>query len=231
MEALTLDQCVFIVKIFYEDSRCNAVVRPYSIEHLVPEQHHLRWPLTSVIAVQNWSQIVMIKLKHSLMQVFLVFSMVFHKFVKRFEKTGSVHDARKGHSGRPASVVTLENVEQVRALLQEQSTSSTKHAAQQLRMSWHSLQRIMNDKVNLFPYKIQLCQPLKDRDVERQYSFANKMIEILENGTVDKNRIWFNDKAHFHLHGYVNKQNWYHWGNVNPHVQVAAPLHPQKVTV
>ena len=64
-----------------------------------------------------------------------------------------------------------------------------------------------------------------------QYSLANEMIETFESGTIAEDQIWFSDEAHFHLHGYFSKQNWYHWGTVNPYVQVAAPLHPQKVTV
>ena len=70
-----------------------------------------------------------------------------------------------------------------------------------------SLQRIMKEKLNPFPHKIQLCQPLEDKNVERCYSFANEMTEAFENGTVDKDQMWFSDEAHFHLHDYVNKEN------------------------
>lgn len=44
-------------------------------------------------------------------------------------------------------------------------------------------------------------------------------------------KIIFSDEAHFHLGGYVNKQNCRIWGTENPHVIVEKPMHPQRVTV
>ncbi|GFU87905.1 hypothetical protein TNCV_964611 [Trichonephila clavipes] len=40
-----------------------------------------------------------------------------------------------------------------------------------------------------------------------------------------------NDKAHFWLNGYVNKQNCRIWSEANPQVYVETPLHPEKLTV
>lgn len=40
------------------------------------------------------------------------------------------------------------------------------------------------------------------------------MMEMLERREIDPFKIWFSDEAHFHLQGYVNKQNWCHWGIV-----------------
>ena len=39
------------------------------------------------------------------------------------------------------------------------------------------------------------------------------------------------DEAHFHLGGYVNKQNCRIWGSVNPKMIIEKPLYPQRVTV
>ena len=39
------------------------------------------------------------------------------------------------------------------------------------------------------------------------------------------------DEAHFHLDGYVNKQNCRLWSNENPHIFVEKPFHPKKCTV
>ncbi|GFU43181.1 putative transposable element [Trichonephila clavipes] len=44
-------------------------------------------------------------------------------------------------------------------------------------------------------------------------------------------RIFFSDKAHFWLNGYVNKQNCRIWSEANPQVYVETPLHPEKLTV
>lgn len=45
------------------------------------------------------------------------------------------------------------------------------------------------------------------------------------------NKIILSDEAHFHLSGYVNKQNCRIWGSENPREMVEQPLHPQRVTV
>ncbi|KAL7631743.1 UNVERIFIED_CONTAM: hypothetical protein RMT77_017952 [Armadillidium vulgare] len=45
-------------------------------------------------------------------------------------------------------------------------------------------------------------------------------------------KIIFSDEAHFHLSGFVNKQNCSIWANAaNPRVIVEKPMHPQRVTV
>ena len=55
-----------------------------------------------------------------------------------------------------------------------------------------------------------------------------------EMATVDdlfSKKIIFSDEAHFHLSGFVNKQNCHIWTNDNPRVVVEKPMHPQRVTV
>ena len=37
--------------------------------------------------------------------------------------------------------------------------------------------------------------------------------------------------AHFHIGGYVNKQNCRIWGSENPNVIIEKPMHPQRGTV
>ncbi|GFT39260.1 hypothetical protein TNCV_2421901 [Trichonephila clavipes] len=44
-------------------------------------------------------------------------------------------------------------------------------------------------------------------------------------------RILFSDEAHFWLNGYVNKQKYRIWSEINPQVYVETPLHPEKLTV
>ena len=39
------------------------------------------------------------------------------------------------------------------------------------------------------------------------------------------------DEAHFHLGGYVNKQNRHIWGSENSKMIIEEPLYPQRVTV
>ena len=39
------------------------------------------------------------------------------------------------------------------------------------------------------------------------------------------------DEAHFHLGGYVSKQNCHIWGSENPKMSIEKPLYPQRVIV
>lgn len=39
------------------------------------------------------------------------------------------------------------------------------------------------------------------------------------------------DEAHFHLTGYMNKQNYCYWADINPNQVHECPLHTNQVTV
>ena len=45
------------------------------------------------------------------------------------------------------------------------------------------------------------------------------------------NDIWMSDEAHFHVSGFVNKQNFCYWSEANPRALHEKALHSQKVTV
>jgi len=57
------------------------------------------------------------------------------------------------------------------------------------------------------------------------------IINWIDNNEIDMSTVWFSDEAHFHLDGYVNKQNWRIWGSENPHYSIEKSLHPLRVTV
>ena len=52
-----------------------------------------------------------------------------------------------------------------------------------------------------------------------------------ENEPKFQRKIIMSDEAHFHLEGYVNKQNCCIWGSKNPKMIIEKPLYPQHVTV
>lgn len=128
-------------------------------------------------------------------------------------------------------MTTEENIQRAQQLFEEKDDTSIRRGAQQLGISKSRLQDIVRHKIDFYPYKIQLYQQLTDHDVERRFNFANVMIEKIERWELDPTMIWFTDEAHFHLRGFVNKQNWRHWGSENPHIAVAKPLHSERVTV
>jgi hypothetical protein len=57
------------------------------------------------------------------------------------------------------------------------------------------------------------------------------MLDILNDDPTVLQRLILSDKAHFHLLGYMNKQNFRYWDDHHPEQMVAIPLHTAKVTV
>ena len=81
--------------------------------------------------------------------------------------------------------------------------------------------------LNLHPYKIQIVPKLNEMDYGKRKKFAKEMLDLLENrGAIDD--IFFSDEAHFHLGGYVNKQNMRYWSEKNPKELHEMKMHVEK---
>jgi hypothetical protein len=76
------------------------------------------------------------------------------------------------------------------------------------------LQRILTRDLNKLPYKIQLIQQLLPRDRPARLEFANEFLVLAEEPDFHKKLI--SDEAHFHLSGFVNKQNCCIWASEQP---------------
>ena len=151
--------------------------------------------------------------------------------VIKFDKYGTVCNVHKGHSGRPKSVRTAEEIERVEDYFEENPSMSTRRATQELGIARSSLQRILKHDVKLFPYKIQIFQQLTSHDIERRLAFGQRMLRWLDRSKLDSGKIWFSDEAHFWLTGHVNKQNHRFWAKENPHVFQTTSMKPQRLTV
>lgn len=57
------------------------------------------------------------------------------------------------------------------------------------------------------------------------------MITYINNNNEFLSKLWMSDETHFHLTGYINKQNYRHWVDTNPNEVLEHPLHASKVTV
>ena len=146
--------------------------------------------------------------------------------VRRFEETGSVAGLREYQHLRPAR--SNENIVAVSENVREQPNTSIRHRSRQLGISYDTVQRLLMGDLHLHAYKIQLTQQLKPLDHLQRRRFVNW---VLEKGDDFSSKIIFSDEAHFHLGGYVNKQNCRIWGLENPHVIYEKPIYPPKLTV
>ena len=127
----------------------------------------------------------------------------------------------------PLSVRTTENVDTRRRAVLASPRRSARRQALALGMSRRSLHRILHDELIFHPYKIMIVQQLAKGDFAQRRDFCENMVAIL---TEDANAVVMSDEAHFHLNGFVNKQNC-RWAAENPRELHQRLLHSSKVTV
>ena len=135
---------------------------------------------------------------------------------------------KRTSNGHPRTALTPDNVGSVRRLVIESPWRSTKRRASILGLSRRSLQRILHGKLNFHPYKIMIVQKLLPSDFVQCRLFCERMLEIVASDDV---MLMMSDEAHFHLDGYVNKQNCRFWAADNPQELHQRPLHTAKVSV
>ncbi|GBM07331.1 hypothetical protein AVEN_198108-1 [Araneus ventricosus] len=152
------------------------------------------------------------------------------KLFAKFERTGSVDYNRVGNVGPRQTVVTSENVAKVSGIVQQNPRNTVRRIESEIGLKRSSTQKILRNSLRMFPYKIQSNQAIPIKVVRQRFDFANEILIMIDNEGFDVGCIWFTDKAHFHLNGFVNKQNWRFWGSENPHMCEGKPLHSSKVT-
>jgi Helix-turn-helix domain (DUF4817) len=151
------------------------------------------------------------------------------RLIHKFEETGSTIDNKK--SGRPRSGRSEANVVAVSDSVAVSPGKSIRRRAQEMRLSSTTMQRILSKDLQLHPYKVQLTQELKPTDHGKRRQFVEWILEMQRENEGFTKRIIFSDEAHFHLNGFVNKQNCRIWGSENPRVIKEKQMHPQRVTV
>ncbi|KAK3868152.1 hypothetical protein Pcinc_026438 [Petrolisthes cinctipes] len=148
--------------------------------------------------------------------------------INRFEEQGAVSD--RPRSGRTRTARTDETREQVRKSIEENPGTSTRRQSRQLGISRTSLLRVLRS-LNLFPYKVQLVQQLKPKDYQQRHQYAVRIQELARNDRNFTQNLMMTDEAHFHLNGFINKQNCRFGGSENPRSVHQRELHPVKCTV
>ena len=146
-------------------------------------------------------------------------------WVKNFRDTGSA--LKRKPFGRPRSVRTPENIQIVReSVMRSPRRSAHKHSAA-LSLSLRSVRRILHLDLKFHPYKLMVVQELLDRDHEIRVTCCQDILEHVPANAA----LITSDEAHFHLSGYVNKQNFRYWSESNPRSLHEEPLHSERVTV
>nr|CAH7715123.1 unnamed protein product [Callosobruchus chinensis]CAH7751633.1 unnamed protein product [Callosobruchus chinensis] len=137
-------------------------------------------------------------------------AMTIRKLITRFRPQGSVADLPR--AGRPRSSGTEESIEHVEASIEDDAESSIRRRCTQLELSRSSLHRILKH-LRMFAYKIQLVHQLRPIDFRQRTEFAIRFQQLCREENDFLNRLIMSDEAHFHLNGFVNKQNLSILGN------------------
>ncbi|GBL77013.1 hypothetical protein AVEN_12667-1 [Araneus ventricosus] len=145
--------------------------------------------------------------------------------MRNFRRTSSALNCKL--PGRPRSVWTSQQVETVRqAVLRSLQHSARRHATG-MGISVRSVRRILHLDLKFHPYKTMVVQEIKDHDWANRRASSEA---ILQN--VPRDVIFLSgDEAHFHLPGFVNKQNFRYWAPNNPIQIHERPLHSERVAV
>ncbi|GBN63229.1 hypothetical protein AVEN_188110-1, partial [Araneus ventricosus] len=154
----------------------------------------------------------------------------FARLFAKFERTSSVDDNRVGNVGLRQTIVTSKNVAKASGIVQVNPRNTARKIASETGLKRSSTQKILRNSLRMFPYKIQCHQAIPIKTVRQRFDFANEILSMIDNEGFHVGCIWFIDEAHFHLNGFVNKQNWRFWGSENPHLCEEKPLHSPTVT-
>jgi hypothetical protein len=150
------------------------------------------------------------------------------KWVDDFNVHGTVVNKFVG----PAySIRTPENVERMKAVMQQSTMRSARRHVIALQMSSRSLRRILHEDLRFHPYQIHITHELKEHDKAARVNFRRQFLDIVKNDEGVLDDLIISDEAHFHLSGYVNKQNFRYWSDNNPLQLRTKPLHSEKVTI
>ena len=102
------------------------------------------------------------------------------QLVAKFRKTGSVADAEKGQDSWSFGIIP-DNIQNLRESHEEFPRKSTRRLLQETGISRTLVLRILHDDLELFPYKIQICQRQADQNKAERETFCKDVSQRTEN--------------------------------------------------
>ena len=117
--------------------------------------------------------------------------------------------------GRIAMVRTPENVDKVRIAIVKSARCSVRRHSAAIGLADRSVWRILHKDLNFHLYKIAIVQELSDRNMANRKISSEQLLEMLNDDGVIST-VLMTDEAHFHLSGYVNKQDYRYWAPESP---------------
>ena len=151
------------------------------------------------------------------------------RLVTRFYETGSVHD--KPRSGRPSLEEERKPLIQEELVMQQNQNqfgvASSHSVARGIGIPQSSVQRILRNRLHMYPYKLQTNQQLSGADKDARIEFAN----LMSSGAIDLDKVLWTDESYFSLTGHVYKSNCTIWGTEKPRPSISIDVHAPKICV
>jgi len=121
------------------------------------------------------------------------------KWHRNFIERGCICDQRKGHSGRPSVLVQV--VHCVRESFLRSPRKSMCRVSRALKVLQSTVRKILQKRLQLHPYKLQLVQKLHTEDKETWHAFCGNLQALMENDDDLLAEIIFSDEATFKWKG------------------------------
>lgn len=155
-----------------------------------------------------------------------------YRTIKRYVESGSTK--KRAPRNRSSPVATSAIIKTVRERLRRNPRRSASKLAKELDLSRTTVMRILKDKLNVRPYKIQKKHELTATQMKVRMERAKEIIRRHGNG--DLPNIVFSDEKNFTIQQFVNKQNDRVWlqnksGDNSKHLVATRKQAPAQVMV
>ena len=148
-------------------------------------------------------------------------------WVRNFRATASA--AKRKPPGKEPKLRTPENIKQVHQAFVRSPQRPTSRNTIAVRMSDHTVRRILHEDLNFRPHKMVMVQAINGQDAVNRKTVCGVLLNALDNK--DINHVLMTDEVNFHLRGNLNSQNCCYWATENPCGIHQKPLHSEKVIV
>ena len=132
--------------------------------------------------------------------------------MNQFRETGTVE--KQKFTGRPRK--SEEDVERVRQSCIRSPKKSIARRSVTLGIPKTTIQNVLQKRLRLHAYKIQLKQEIKPDDRPKRVKFATFMLNTIDEDETFLRCICFSDEATFYVNGCVNRHNCRIWGTQQP---------------
>ena len=132
--------------------------------------------------------------------------MTIYRNVNKYSQHGTSLNRNSGNSGRPRSARTIENIDRVQEVLEEdpRSVSCRRNG---LGLGKSSFNRIVRSDLKWHPYKMRIRHELKPNDPTRRIEFCRWLLDKYRRDRRFLSNFIIGDEAGFAMNGVVNSQN------------------------